>query len=114
MFNRIPGTRRAPAIATSVAALLATLLCTSTMAFPTKVRLTHEAQPINRGKAMLLFTHKGTATVVSGTQAFDAFAARPGKKGECYVLETESESSVEFNVGPEDSQARSVEKVACK
>ena len=114
MFNRTPGARRAPALAASVAALLGTFLCTSALAFPTKVRLTHDAQPINRGKAMLLFTNKGTATVVSGSPAFDSFAARPGKKGECYVLETESESSVEFNVGPEDSQARSVEKVACK
>ena len=114
MFKRLSIPGRTPAIAASVAALLGTSVCASALAFPTKVRLTHEAQPINRGKAMLLFTNKGTATVVSGNPAFDSFAARPGKKGECYVLETESESSVEFNVGPDDSQARSVEKVACK
>lgn len=97
-----------------IAASLLVLASTCASAFPTKVKLTAAPDFRNEGTELVLRTDKGTVSVTAtdAEAVYQAFVSG-GRKGECFVLETETETDVRFNVGIDKSGVRSVRKVAC-
>lgn len=94
-----------------------TLAAASTaMAFPTTVFLTANPQFINEGQEVVVRTNKGTVTASTGPDGgriYQVFTQKGAVKGACFVLETETETDVEFNLKTDKSGSRSAKKVAC-
>lgn len=84
-------------------------------AWPTKVQLITKPDWISDGVYVVLRTDKGSVT--SSEQDGNLYQAAMGRdvgKGTCFILETEMEAHVRFNVGPDKSQAHSAQRVPCK
>ena len=82
-------------------------------AYPTKVKLLKD--PIyasTEGTSVIVTTDKGTIQEgMNPWGVYDAF--EKAKKGQCYIFETETESTVQFNKKLDKSGVRSIKKVSC-
>lgn len=86
------------------------------MAFPTTVRLTANPQFINEGQEVVIRTNKGTVTASTGPDGgriYQVFTQKGTVKGACFVLETQTETDVEFNLKTDRSGAMSATRVSC-
>jgi hypothetical protein len=82
-------------------------------AFPTKVKLTQDADYYTtEGITVIVKTNKGTIEVDNGESGlYKSFTN--AKKGTCFILETESESTVDFNKKVGLSKTSTVTKTKC-
>jgi hypothetical protein len=89
------------------------ILATSANAFPTKVKLTQDPNfAMTEGTSVTLFTDKGKLEFGMKSHLYNSFDS--AKKGQCFIFETESESTTEFNKKVDKSLAVSVTKTSCK
>ena len=96
----------------SFIAVLLVFTATAALAFPTKVKVLQEPNLLSsEGTELLLTTNKGTITVSYRHRAYQPLTKF--KKGQCLILETESESDIEFNRKLDGSGVSSVVKTRC-
>ncbi|MCY1173861.1 hypothetical protein D9M73_140400 [compost metagenome] len=96
----------------SAIALALVLAATAASAFPTKVKMTKDADlASSEGVYVQVTTNKGRVTVNNKWPAYRVLSR--AKKGECYILETDSESTVDFNMKPDESGVSTVTKTRC-
>lgn len=89
------------------------VLATSANAFPTKVKLTDDANYLmTEGESVTLFTNKGKIEFSTKSPLYNFFST--AKKGQCFILETDSESTADFNKGMDKSMVNTVTKTSCK
>ena len=98
---------------TAVAILIGALSSVA-MAFPTKVRLLADPDYRHEGNELHLRTNKGKVIVSHENQDVYAVFLQNARKGDCFVLETESDWLVEFNKALDESLVRSAAKIDCK
>ncbi|MDI1269482.1 MAG: hypothetical protein PSV40_10345 [Polaromonas sp.] len=99
-----------------ILAILTFAAASMAMAFPTTVRLTANPQFVNEGQEVVIRTNKGSVTASTGpegNQIYQAFTQKGAVKGACFILETERETDVEFNLKTDKSGASSAKKVNC-
>lgn len=96
----------------SLLACVVLVFVASAQAFPTKVTITKNPDlASSEGAQVVAFTNKGTVTVSSKYPAYKILAN--SKKGECYILETDSESVMDFNKKTDRSEVSTVKKTRC-
>lgn len=89
------------------------LLAVSANAFPTKVKLLDDSNyAVTEGESVTLFTNKGELEFGMNSPLYNYF--EKAKKGQCFVFETESESTISFNKPKDKSGTVTVTKVSCK
>jgi phosphate-selective porin len=98
--------------------VLALSMASAASAYSTKVKVTKEPDyTFASGKGLLVTTNKGTVAIekrLGGAFDGDAYSSFKGAQpGNCFVLETESESTVEFNKSLGQSGAMTATKVKC-
>ena len=82
------------------------------MAFPTKVKVLKAPDVASsEGTELVLTTNKGTVTVSSQQAAYQQLLSV--RKGQCLILESESESDIEFNQKLNRSGLSSIKKTNC-
>ena len=93
-------------------ALALTICASSVLAFPTKVKVIKAPDLLStEGQELGLTTNKGLVTVFSGQDVY--MELTKVKKGQCLILETNTETEVEFNKKPGLSGVASIQKVRC-
>ena len=82
-------------------------------AFPTKIKLLQDPNYArSEGTSVLVTTDKGTIEEgMNDWGVYDAF--EKAKKGQCYIFETETESTVKFNKKLDQSGIKSIKKTNC-
>lgn len=89
------------------------LLAVSANAFPTKVKLLDDSNyAVTEGESVTLFTNKGELEFGMNSPLYNYF--EKAKKGQCFIFETESESTISFNKPKDKSGTVTVTKVSCK
>lgn len=92
--------------------LVLTLTTVVAAAFPTKVKVLKEPNlASSEGIEVVLTTNKGTITASHKHPVYKALGQ--AKKGQCLMLETESESTADFNRKVDASGVNSVSKTKC-
>jgi len=93
--------------------VIALVVATAANAYSTKVKITKAPDFSHAGgKGLLVSTNKGTVAIEKRIEeVYSAF--KDVKPGTCFILETESESTVEFNKPLGQSGTMTATKTKC-